>query len=154
MDINNFIVIINFLNYIYSFSFKLKKETKINNENILFSMETINEKLKQLKNEDLIWIIYIFISISAIFSNKYEKESLIFKSKESYKKYKTINVCIFTIALFIYLYFLELTIKNSEDNHTEDDLARIFAALLFLIGGVIYLILEIKSTGEEETAII
>ena len=79
-------------------------------------METINEKLQQLKNEDLIWIIYIFISISAIFSNKYEKESLVFKSKESYKKYKTINVCIFTIALFIYLYFLELTIKNSEDN--------------------------------------
>ena len=122
-------------------------------------MNDINEKLRLLKNEDLIWITYIFISITAIVSNHFEKQYDLTNNSEAYKKFKTINICIFTIAFFIYLYFL-ITIysklKNVKQTTEKYCLtqAQLFGAILFLIGGVIYLIVEISETEESEIAII
>ena len=70
-------------------------------------MKNINEQLQLLKNENLIWLIYIFISIFAIVSNHFEKQYDLTNDSEAYKKFKTINICIFTIAFFIYLYFFK-----------------------------------------------
>lgn len=122
-------------------------------------MDNINEKLRLLRNEDLIWITYIFISVAAIVSNHFEKQYDLSKDKDAYKKYKTINICIFTVAFFIYLYFF-ITIyeklKNVRESTEKFRLtkAQLFGAILFLIGGIIYLIVEISETENAEIAII
>ena len=122
-------------------------------------MKNINEQLQLLKNENLIWIIYIFISIFAIVSNHFEKQYDLTNDSESYKKFKTINICIFTIAFFIYLYFFVTiysklkNVKRTTERYRLTQ-AQLFGAILFLIGGVIYLIVEISEQENIDIAII
>lgn len=134
----------------------VKKKEKITYN---YSMNDLNQKLRLLKNENLIWIIYIFISIAAIASNFFEKEYDISKNIDAYKKYKTINICIFTVAFFIYIYFF-ITIygklKNTQKYTKKYQLteAQLFGAILFIVGGLIYLIVEISENEEIDIAII
>ena len=41
----------------------------------------LEKKLKRLKNEDIIWIIYFFIVVFALYSNKLDREYLLKKDK-------------------------------------------------------------------------
>ena len=65
----------------------------------------IGVKLQRLKNEDLIWLIYFFIVIGALMSNNYEENYLKTGNSSNQKKYKVLNITIFCVAFFIYLYF-------------------------------------------------
>lgn len=114
-------------------------------------MNDLNDKLKRLRNEDLIWIIYFFIVVFAIYSNKLDRDYLTNHNPVSYKREKTINVTIFFISFFIYLYFVLLLTKdigkmeaNFSDPQYRSTFIQLIAALLFLIGGAIYLINEIS----------
>ncbi len=122
---------------------------------------SLNAKLKKLKIEDFIWIVYFFIAAAALYSNYDERKFLLFHNQKSYQEKKNINVTIFFIALIIYIYFV---LNNIEDlNNIEQNfnnptycykLAQLVAALLFLIGGIIYLIVEIKDPIPDEVSII
>lgn len=113
-------------------------------------MNDVEKKLKRLKNEDIIWIIYFFIVVFALYSNKLDRNYLLKKDKDAYKREKSINITIFFIAFFIYLYFLLLLTedlgnmeKNFDDPNYRSTFIQLIAAILFLIGGAIYLINEI-----------
>ena len=113
-------------------------------------MNDISKKLKRLRNEDFIWIVYFFIVVFALYSNKLDKDYLLKKDNEAYKREKYINVTIFFITFFIYLYFLLLLTedlgsmeKNFNDPAYRSTFIQLIAAILFLIGGAIYLINEI-----------
>lgn len=113
-------------------------------------MNDINKKLKRLKNEDFIWIIYFFIVIFALYSNKLDRKFLLNNDHESYKREKSINTTIFFITFFIYLYFVLLLTedlgsmeKNFNDPSYRSTFIQLIAALLFLIGGGIYLVNEV-----------
>lgn len=113
-------------------------------------MNDVEKKLKRLKNEDLIWIIYFFIVVFALYSNKLDRDYLLKKDKDAYKREKSINITIFFIAFFIYLYFLLLLTedlgnmeKNFDNPNYRSTFIQLIAAILFLIGGAIYLINEI-----------
>lgn len=117
----------------------------------------IGVKLQRLNIEDLIWIIYLFIAIAAIISDSYERNFLLTKNLISQKKYKTINITIFCVALFIYVYFVfvnyqdvttlkkELSKKEVLNKHLA-----LISALLFLIGGAIALYVELTSNTPED----
>lgn len=114
-------------------------------------MNDVVKKLKRLKNEDIIWIIYFFIIVFAIYSNKLDRDYLLKKDIKAYKSEKTINITIFFIAFFIYLYFVLLLtedISSMEKNFNNPEYRSTFisliAAILFLVGGAIYLINEIS----------
>ena len=118
-------------------------------------------RLKRLKNEDFIWIIYFFIAAFAIFSNKLEREYVLNNSNIAYKKSKTINIILFLVAFFIYLYFVLLftqDLNNMEKNFNNEKYRNTFlqliAALLFLIGGIIYLVEAISERDIEEIGFI
>lgn len=124
-------------------------------------MNDIVKKLNKLKIEDLIWVIYFFIAAFAILSNYYEKKYIIYKDKNAYKKEKTINVSIFFIAFFIYLYFvLNITddLSNMEKNFSNSEYKNTFlkliASLLFLIGGAIFLLQEINDSEPNDIGFI
>ena len=106
--------------------------------------------IKRLRNEDFIWIVYFFIVVFALYSNKLDRDYLLKKDNEAYKREKYINITIFFIAFFIYLYFLLLLTedlgsmeKNFNDPAYRSTFIQLIAAILFLIGGAIYLINEI-----------
>ena len=113
-------------------------------------MNDVEKKLKRLKNEDIIWIVYFFIVVFALYSNKLDRDYLLKKDRDAYKREKSINITIFFIAFFIYLYFLLLLTedlgnmeKNFDDPNYRSTFIQLIAAILFLIGGAIYLINEI-----------
>lgn len=121
----------------------------------------IFKRLRRLRNEDFIWIIYFFIAAFAIFSNKLEREYVLNNNNVAYKKSKTINIILFLVAFFIYLYFVLLftqDLNNMEKNFNNEKYRNTFlqliAALLFLIGGIIYLVEAISERDIEEIGFI
>ena len=123
-------------------------------------MDVFN-RLKRLKTEDFIWLIYFFIAAFAVLSNAYERNYDLTNNISSYKKSKIINIIIFFIVFFIYLYFaltfatdLNNMERNFNNKNYRNTLMQLIAALLFLIGGAIYLVQEILSTEEIEFGII
>ena len=66
------------------------------------------EELKRLKNikvENYVWVIYIGIIILSWYANNVEKDYLINKDKESKCLYQALMILIFSILLLIYSYF-------------------------------------------------
>ena len=122
----------------------------------------IGVKLQRLKNEDFIWIIYFFIAIAAIISNIYERNFNLTNNINSQKKFKTINIAIFIIVFFIYLYFVLINyedVKTLRKEATKKEVITshlaLIASLLFLIGGLIFVFVEInRDTPNEDVGII
>ena len=114
-------------------------------------------RLERLNSENKIWIIYFFIAAFAILANNYEKDFLTNKNLKSYQIEKTMHIVIFLVAFFIYLYFFLVIIKdltNMEKNFNNtkyrNTFLQLIAALLFLVGGAVYLVLEVTTSETEE----
>ena len=80
----------------------------------------IDEKLKQLKIEDFIWVIYIGIIFFSWYSNSLERDYYINNNLESKKKYREIITSIFIVLVIVYFYFLQ-DAYNSLKNIKETD---------------------------------
>lgn len=111
----------------------------------------IGIRLQRLNNEDMIWVIYLFIAIAAIISDKFERDFILSKNTIAHKKFRTINIVVLTVALFIYIYFVFLNyedVATLKKEVTKKEVilthASLVAALLFLIGGIITLFVEIN----------
>lgn len=121
----------------------------------------IGIRLNKLKHNDFIWIIYFFIVIAALYANNLEKDYYSTNNISSHKKERIINITILTIAFFIYLYFV-LTLtedlsnmeKNFENTEYRETFAKLIGAILFLVAGAIYVIVEVISSVDDELAII
>ena len=121
----------------------------------------INEKLKNLKIEDLIWITYFFLALASLISNQLERDSLIQTGRQTNPISQKINVTIFAISFIIYIYFayinwcdieqIKYGISEGKERSILESQARLVAALLFIVGGTIYLISE--ATNREDTEI-
>ena len=74
--------------------------------------DNLNEKLKQLKNEDFIWLLYIGIIFLSWFANGLERKYFIYNDLKSKDSYRSIMVLIFVILIIVYFYFL----KDSYDD--------------------------------------
>jgi len=113
--------------------------------------ESLNNKLKQLKIEDFIWVIYIGIIVLSWYSNNLERDYFIYNNLDSKEKYRKIMIFIFSVLIIVYFYFLKDSyedLKNitSCDSKNKNDLTYLsfIASLLILISGVIFLYIAIK----------
>ena len=107
-------------------------------------------RLKDIKIENYIWIIYIGIIVLSWYANSKEKDFIINKNKNSKKEYQALMILIFTILLFIYYYF---TIDSYDDVKELSPLdskkkiilryASFVGSFLILISGIIFLIIAI-----------
>lgn len=116
-----------------------------------------NETLNEIRMEDYIWFIYIFLAIFAIISNHYERKYLEKHNKYDENSFRTINTSIFTITFFIYLYFVIINykhIKKMNANATPRQIrianAGFIAAVIFLIGGIINLLISIFGNDDDD----
>ena len=107
-------------------------------------------RLKDIKVENYIWIIYIGIIVLSWYANSKEKDFIINKNENSKKEYQALMILIFTILLFIYYYFTidsyddvrELTSLDSK-NKIVLRYASFVGSFLILISGIIFLIIAI-----------
>lgn len=113
----------------------------------------MNDKLKRLEDikiENIVWIIYIWIIILSWYANSKENEYLLYNDLFSKKEYQNLLILIFTILVIIYFYFaksgyediLNLTSYDSPKKQMLTKFAFI-GSFLILVSGIIYLILAI-----------
>jgi len=112
--------------------------------------DELNRKLKQLKTEDFIWLIYIGIIFLSWYSNNLERKYFIYNDHISKEKYRKIMILIFSILVIVYLYFLKDSygdLKNIKpyDSDKKKDLTSLsfVGSLLIAISGFIFLYIAI-----------
>ena len=111
----------------------------------------IGVKLQRISEENFIWVVYFFIIIAALLSNAYEKYFLETGDFRKQKIFKTLNITIFCVAFFIYLYFVVISYQNVQElreSSTKKEVLsahmQLIASLLFLVAGGIALVAEIN----------
>ena len=112
--------------------------------------EQLNNKLKQLKIEDFIWLIYIGIIFLSWYSNTLERKYFIYNDNISKEKYRNTMILIFSILIVIYLYFLKDSYNDYKnlkpyDSEKKKELVTLslFSSLLIAISGAIFLYIAI-----------
>ena len=113
------------------------------------------ERLKEIKINDFIFVVYIVISIAAIICNNIEEDN-IKNNKESTKVITSIRSAIIIVGIIIYLYFVYTSYKNFKNPNKnlskKDKKANNYALLssiLFLIASIIVFYVNLLNTNEE-----
>ncbi len=113
--------------------------------------DEIYNKLKQIKIEDYIWIIYIGIIILSFYSNKLETDYYLNNNLVSKEKYRKLIILIFSILVVVYLYFLknsyyDFNNLNHWDNTKKKKLITLsfISSLMITISGFIFLYIAIN----------
>ena len=114
-------------------------------------MEDRLDKLNDIKIENYIWLIYIFIIILSWYANSKEKKFLINQDEKSRKEYQNLLILIFTILVIIYYYFAKSSyddIKKLKLNDTNKKKLLTYmsflGSFLVLISGIIFLTIAIN----------
>ncbi len=112
----------------------------------------LNDKLKELKAEEIVWIIYIGIIILSFYSNDLERKYFINNDLESKKKYTDLMIIIFTVLLIIYMYFAKSSlddVRNLKQNDSMDKKRLTYlsfvGSFLILISGIIFLYIAFQN---------
>lgn len=119
-------------------------------------MEELNRRLKQIKIENYIWIIYLIIIGLSLYANFFEKKYFLYNDPCAKEKYRNINIIVFTIVTIIYFYFFidnyedVKNLKNT-DSKKKKDLTNLsfIATALVLISGIIFLYIIISDEDIE-----
>lgn len=112
----------------------------------------LNDKLKEFKAEEFVWIIYIGIIILSFYSNELERKYFINNDLESKKKYTDLMIAIFTILLIVYMYFANSSldeVRNLKQNDSMDKKRLTYlsfvGSFLILISGIIFLYIAFQN---------
>ena len=104
------------------------------------------DKLKDLKIEEIVWIIYIGIIIFSFYSNSLERKYILYNDLKSREKYRITLIIIFTILSLIYYYFLKDSYESVQELNMYDTLNKknltylsFLGSLLIFISGLIFL---------------
>lgn len=113
----------------------------------------VEDKLKQLRIEDFIWVIYIGIIALSYYSNYLERRYYVFNDINSKNRYRNIMILIFSILIIVYFYFLYDSYKSINDLKCSDSEKKkrllylsFLASLLIFISGIIFLYIAISDT--------
>ena len=100
------------------------------------SYQQLNDKLKELKTEDYIWIVYIGIIILSWYSNSLERKFYIYNDKISKDKYRKIMIIIFIILVIVYLYFLKGAVEDLRKLKPTDSIKKKRLVYLSFLGSL------------------
>jgi len=104
-----------------------------------------NNRLKELQIDELIWIIFITISIINIIGDEFEKKYYSTKDQNNLNISKNIFTFTLIISLLVYCYLLYLRYekyKKSSNNYLTKE--RLFASLLVVVASAINLYCQLK----------
>ena len=108
--------------------------------------DKLYQRLKQLRIEDWIWLIYIGIIFISWYANYLERKYFIYDDLKSKEKYRKIMILIFSILVIVYLYFVKDSFndfKNIAPNDTKKkrnlSFLSFLGSFLILVSGIIFL---------------
>ena len=111
----------------------------------------VSNRLRELKTEDFIWIIYVAIIFLSWLSNHIERKYFLNNDLKARDDYRKIITIIFSILVVIYVYFLMEAIGDLKSLKPEDTEKRKFliflsflGSLLILISGLIFLYISLN----------
>lgn len=109
-----------------------------------------NEKFREINRlnfEDILWFIFIGLSILNIVSNNLQKEYVISEEQIYEKKANNISIKVLTTLVFVYLYFFirNYNMYRNKENATDTDLVKVIGSLLFVIGAICLLYFQVNS---------
>jgi len=118
--------------------------------------EKIKEKLKEIKIEDYIWLVYVGIIFLSWYSNSLERKMYVETDMVSGKKYQSIMILIFSVLLIVYSYFFYGSWKDLKDLKPSDSdkekllvYLSFIASTLILISGIIFLYVAINNDNND-----
>ena len=111
----------------------------------------LEEKLKEIKIENFIWIVYIGIIFFSFYSNSLEKKYYVYNDLKSKEKYRQTLLIIFSILIVVYYYFLKSSFDDynnlkETDSKEKKELVTLslLASLFIFISGIIFLYVAYK----------
>lgn len=117
-------------------------------------MSEKEERLKDIKTENLIWVVYIGIIILSWYANNKEKHFVLYNDDKSKKEYQNLMILIFSILVIAYYYFAKDSLKDYQkltpfDSKKKKNLttASLIASIFILVSGLI--LLGIAITDED-----
>ena len=116
--------------------------------------EELNNKIKETRIEDYIWVIYIGIIILSWYSNNLERKYFILNDIKSKDEYKRVITFIFFVLVLVYIYFFKNSfddfsdLKPSDSNYKKKIVSlSLLASSFILLSGIIFLYLAIVDGG-------
>ena len=117
-------------------------------------MSEKEERLKDIKTENAIWVVYIGIIILSWYANSKEKQFVLYKDDKSRKEYQNLMILIFSVLVIAYYYFAKDSLKDYQkltpfDSKKKKNLttASLIASIFILVSGLI--LLGIAITDED-----
>ena len=110
-------------------------------------MNTIEEEIKRLNFEDILWGIFIILSILIIVSNNLQNDYVVTNDGDYEDRANNISICVLSILVLIYLYFFirNYNMYNNKENSTNVDLVKVIGSMFFVIGAICLLYFQIHS---------
>ena len=111
----------------------------------------LENRLKELDIEEIIWGVYLLIIGLSFYSNMIEREYFYTNNEESKQKYRKLTITIFAIAILVYLYFVcdtyhDLVNLDPNSNYKKVKFTRLnfISSTLILIAGIILLYIAVN----------
>lgn len=115
-------------------------------------MNEKEEMVKRLNFENLIWVIFIVISILDIYGDELIKKEILYNDKISGNKANKLFLGITSFSILIYIYFLIRNYsdckKNNYETHYE---VRLLGSIFVLVGTLCFLYFQIKNTEPNDS---
>lgn len=107
----------------------------------------INNEINRLNFEDIIWIIFILLSVLNIISNSDQKLYTITNNHQYEESTNKRTIFVLTILIIIYLYFFirNINLYGNKENPSKADSIKVLGSLLFVIGTTCLLYFQIYS---------
>ena len=106
----------------------------------------MEDRLREIDEENVVWIIYLGIIALSYYANYKEVKYLMANNQKEREEYRTLMIIIFTILVIVYFRFTKSSydsINKLVDTDTEKKktltYASFIASLLVLISGIIFL---------------
>lgn len=110
------------------------------------------DRLNDIKTENIIWVIYIFIIVLSFIANSYETNYIKYNDNKSKDDYRNLMLLIFSILVIVYFKFLKDSLrdvkKTSYLNNKVSKLNKLsfIGSLLVFISGIIFLYIIYNDT--------
>ncbi len=110
------------------------------------------DRLNDIKTENIIWVIYIFIIVLSFIANNYETNYIKYNDNKSKDDYRNLMLLIFSILVIVYFRILKDSLrdvkKTSYLNNKVSKLNKLsfIGSLLVFISGIIFLYIIYNDT--------
>lgn len=110
-------------------------------------MNNKDSEIRRLNFEDIIWGIFVILSILNILANDNQKKYLISEEQIYEDNANKISIFVFVVLFLIYVYFFNrnCNMYNNKDNPTRVDSVKVMSSLFFIIGTLCLLYFQIHS---------